>query len=114
MHININKKVPILAMEHPHERPALRVVSTFLIVLICAYLYFVASSVLNVIARQEALTQQDTLRGSIGILENQYFALTQTITPQAGFAMGLQTIEKPSYVSRPGAVGEANNNSHTI
>ena len=114
MHLDINKKVSILGLEHPYERHARQVLFILLALLVCAYLYFVAASVLNVIARKEALADADRLQGSIGAYENQYFALSAALTQQAGIALGLEPIAKPSYVSRPGNVGDAGGDSHAI
>ena len=96
-----------LSVEHPAERLALRIISLALITLICGYLYFVSASVLNVIARKEALAQVAVVQGTIGGLEQEYFALSQSVSPQIGRALGLSPVGEPKYVYRPGNVGAA-------
>ena len=96
-----------LSVEHPMERTALRVLSMVFVVIFCSYLYFVSASILNVIARKEALTRVSVIQGSIGGLEQNYFELTKGISPQSGPELGLAPITKQHYVYRPGNVGAA-------
>ena len=96
-----------LSMEHPIERLIFRALTVFLIALVCGYLYFVSASVLNVIARKDALAQVAVIQGSIGGLEQQYFKLSQAVTPQSGQALGLSPVGQPKYVYRPGNVTSA-------
>jgi hypothetical protein len=110
MNTYVNKKVSILAMEHPYEAHALRALVFLFVLLICAYLYFVAASILNIIAQKDAMAQTSQLEASLGDLETRYFSLSQSVTQQEGIAEGLQTM-KPSYVYRPGNVGVVNEGS---
>jgi hypothetical protein len=98
-----------LAVEYPMERMIMRVLVAFLIMLAFGYLYFVAASVLNIMARKEALSQSAQIEGTIGSLEGQYFALSQSITPQSAVTLGLTpiTVQNTDYVDRPGHVGIA-------
>ena len=96
-----------LSMEHPAERTLMRVLCATLVVLACAYLYFVTASVLNVMGRKDALTQISHIDDTIGNLEGQYFALSQAVTPQAGEAIGLVPVTQTQYVYRPGTIGAA-------
>lgn len=96
-----------LSLEHPVERVALRILSIILLAAICGYLYFVSASILNVIARKEALTRISVIQGSIGGLEQHYFKLSSGISPEVGGALGLAPIGKQHYVYRPGNVGAA-------
>jgi len=96
-----------LSLEHPVERVALRVLSIVLLAAICGYLYFVSASILNVIARKEALTRVSVIQGSIGGLERRYFELSSGITANSGEGLGLGPIAKQHYVYRPGNVGAA-------
>ena len=93
-----------LSLEHPRERMLLRVLFAALVALAMLYLYFVTSSVLNVIARKEALARLDGIQGSIGQLESRYLALSQGMTPEEGKALGLIPVENTNYVYRPGTV----------
>jgi hypothetical protein len=96
-----------LSLEHPRERFILRALGITLAALVCAYLYFVTSSVLNVIASREALAQVNNIQGDIGSLERQYLALAQAADPQEAGALGLSPVEKTQYVYRPGNVETA-------
>lgn len=96
-----------LNAEYPLERALFHAFFVVLFVLISAYLYFVASSVLNVIARKEALAQSTRLGTAIGAYEKDYFAISQTVKPEAGLALGLSPVSNTAYVYRPGAIGQA-------
>ena len=98
-----------LHTEHPLEHAAFRALIAVLFILISAYLYFVTASVLNVIARKEALAQEARLGTAIGAFEKDYFAISQTVTPEAGTPLGLFPISNAAtaYVYRPGTVGQA-------
>ena len=91
-----------LSLEHPRERFILRALGVTLAALICAYLYFVTASVLNVIASREAETQVSSIQSKIGSLEQQYLTLSQAADPQEGASLGLSPVEKTHYVYRPG------------
>ena len=100
--------------EHSIERAAFKAICLLLALLACGYLYFVTSSVLHVMARREALSQIDDMQGSIGALEQQYFALSQDITPQSGASLGLSPVAKTDYVYREGTMGAVTMASHEI
>ena len=100
--------------EHSLERSALRVFCVALVVLACAYLYFVTASVLHVMDRREALAKVSDMQGSIGSLEQRYFTLSHDIMPHMGAALGLSSVEKTSYVYRPGTIGAATMASNEI
>lgn len=94
-----------LSLEHPRERMILQVFGIALAVLIFAYLYFVTASVLNVMARREALAQINDIQSRVGSLEQRYFALAQSAGPEDASALGLSPVEKTEYVYRPGNAG---------
>jgi len=100
--------------EHSIERTALKATCLLLALLACGYLYFVTSSVLHVMARREALAQIDAMQGSIGALEQQYFALSQDITRQSGASLGLSPVAKTDYVYRESTMGAVTMASHEI
>lgn len=102
---NAGRERVSLSLEHPRERFLLHILSVCLVALICLYLYFITASVLNVMARREALAQVNNLESSIGKAEQQYFALSQSVTPQQGADLGLVPTSNTQYVYRPGAVG---------
>lgn len=96
-----------LSKAHPFEQKIMHVLPLILIVLIAGYLYFISSSVLNVIARKEALAQIIKIQGAIGGLEQQYFTLSQEVSPETGASLGLTPIRNTHYVYRPGNIGAA-------
>ena len=96
-----------LSIEHPYERLVLRYLLAIFCACLCGYLYFVSSSVLNVIAQREADQYAQKLEGRIGTLEQRYFALSHEVTPQNAALLGLVPIQKTAYVYRPGSVGIA-------
>ncbi|MBI5004495.1 hypothetical protein HZC00_05390 [Candidatus Kaiserbacteria bacterium] len=103
----MDKKVQILSIEYHWEQRLLRVLLGILFILTLSYLYFVAASVMNVIAHKEADVRSTALETSTGLLERQYFALSQEITPESGGTLGLSKISDQSYVYRPGNIGAA-------
>ncbi len=110
-HLNLAVEKPrvSLAVEYPAERVILRALVAVLVVLAMGYLYFVSASIINIMARKEAMTQSGAIIASIGSLEGQYFSLTQSITPDSAVAIGLSPIStaNTAYVERPGNVGMA-------
>jgi hypothetical protein len=111
-HLNLaaaQKPRVALAVEYPVERVILRSLVAVLILLAMCYLYFVSSSIINIMARKEAMARSGAIVASIGSLEGQYFTLTQSITPQSAVAIGLSPIstQNTAYVERPGNVGMA-------
>ncbi len=94
-----------LMMEHRYERILARFLTIAVVTLVAGYLYFVSASVLNVIARKDALTQVAKIQSAIGGLERQYLALSQSVTPSTDVAIGLSPVENTQYVYRPGNVG---------
>ena len=104
-HKRINRKDSILQMEHPIERPAIKWLFAVLILLVCAYLYFVSVSVLNVIARKEALREMSDITSSIATMEQRYFHISQDMTQDTANNLGLKPVKTTAYVYRPGNVG---------
>lgn len=96
-----------LAYEHPMERLMQSGLFAVLIFLACLYLYFITATVLNVIARKDALGKVARIQGSIGGLEQEYFALSGEVNPASAKGLGLAPVSNTSYVYRPGNVGAA-------
>ncbi len=96
-----------LTREHPAERTVFRTLIATLLVIACVYIYFVGASVLNVIARKEALLQTARLTGAVSVLEREYFLVAKSVTPEAGERLGLAPVSKTAYVRRLGVVGDA-------
>src|SRR3989344_6074225 len=73
-----------LTVEHTVERLLLRALIGAVVVLACAYAYFVIATTLNVIARKEALAQSMNLATAVSKLEREYFAVSQGVGPEEG------------------------------
>ena len=96
-----------LTTEHPAEWFVFRALLASLVVLAFGYVYFVSASVLNVIARKEALKETASLGSTVALLERDYYAATAVLTPSAGEHLGLTPVKDTRYVHRPGTVGSA-------
>jgi hypothetical protein len=103
-----------LVIEHPAESVILRWLAAIVVVFLCAYVYFVSLSVLNVIARKEALAGVAKLQGAISLMERDYFALSQKVVPSEGASLGLAPISNISYVYRSGNTAMADTAAGTI
>lgn len=99
----MNKHLAILSLEYTFERIAFRVLFAVLGIILCGYLYFVGASVLNIIARKEATRSSVAMQSSIAGLEKQFFALSESVTPETGSSLGLAPVNDTDYVYRPGA-----------
>jgi hypothetical protein len=108
------RQTTVLAMEYPLERLAFPILTTILIALIFAYFYFVVASVFNVIGERQADAQSAHMQGSISSLEQQYFSLSEELTPQSAASLGLSPIKNTTYVYRPGNAADAPNLVHAI
>ena len=93
--------------EHPYERYAAQVLVAAVMLCAIVYVYCVVASVLNITARKDALRQTAEIESSIGILEEQYFSMSQDITPESAAIFGLAPVSGSSFVYRPGTVGVA-------
>lgn len=100
----MHKELSILTIEHPLERQARIALLALLAFFIMGYLYCVSSSVLNVIARKEAAGKAAQLESRIGQREQDYFKVAESVTPEAGAALGLAPVAQTDYVRVQGAV----------
>lgn len=91
-----------VASEYPHEHALLRGLLVVLAALCVAYLYFVGASVLNVVARKEAVAESQRFQSSIATMEQQLFALSDSVDRSIAGVIGLQPIEGTAYVYTPG------------
>lgn len=96
-----------LTAEHPMERTVFRTFGIILFVLLCSYFYFVSASVLNIIARKEADTKSASLQTSVAQMEQRYFALRDSVTPQEATSLGLSRVKDMQYVYVPGNAASA-------
>lgn len=97
-----------LTLEHPAERAVFKTLTTGLAVLACCYIYFVGLTIVNVIARKEALSQMSSLGSAVASLERDYFAASQGVGPEDGERLGLKPVSSTDYVRRPGNLSASN------
>jgi len=104
----MNKHLSILSFQHQLESVTLRSVGALLCIALAGYLYLVGSSVLHVMARKEAHAGVEKLMTAIAEREQQYFALSGSISPDHSAIYGLGPISEASYVYRPGGATALN------
>ncbi len=110
LNLFVSEKRVSLAHEHALEPVVRQALIALLAVFVCAYLYFVTASILNIMARKEANTAVFALQGAIAQMESEYFALSHSIEPDAGARIGLAPVRNTQYVYRPGNAASAAGN----
>lgn len=100
-------RLPTLTSAHPLEPLALRVVSGIVVLLIIAYVYGIAASTFNIIARKQAESSATAVRSSLAQLNAEYYNLNQSLTESRAGDLGLVTLSDSSYVTRDVHVGYA-------
>ncbi len=91
-----------LTVEHSVEQIFLRALLGALAILVCAYIYFVGSTIFNVIARKEAMAETANLTSVVSDLEREYFAVSHRLGPDDGTRLGLSPVSNTVYIHRPG------------
>lgn len=91
-------RAALLTAEHGGERIVLRIILACIALSAALYVYFVASSTLNVIARNSAQGQAAQLESAVGALETRALALAKEITPERALALGLVQVKDTAYV----------------
>ncbi len=95
------RQTQVLAVEYRAERIIFTMLAALLAALFFAYFYFVIGSVLNVIGEKQADTKASNIQGSIAMLEQQYFSLSQSLTPQTAADMALPPFRtRSTYIDR--------------
>ena len=90
----------LLVQEHPTEFLLRRVTIGLIILSFFGYVYFVSSTVINIIAGKEANTHTASLTSSIAELESEYFARTNEISKQTSESLGLVPVGEKHFVTR--------------
>ena len=91
------------------EPYVLRFLCTALVFCVCAYLYFIGLSIMNLVANREAVAKSDALKSDVATLEEEYFKLSKAVTHGDAAALGLTQPVKTTYVRRADAGGVASN-----
>ncbi len=69
------------------------------------YIYFVSSSIITVIVREEVNGNIVTVSSTIGELESKYLALKNEITVEYAYSHGFSDISSKSYTPRVSTIG---------
>ena len=93
-------RFPTLTIEHPLERVAMRVLVAAVMALVIAYVYLIAASTFNIIARKQAEVSSVTIQGTLAQLSSQYYELSKQVTLARATSMGLSPIAQKDYVTR--------------
>ena len=80
------------------ESYVLQTLMFMFVLCVAGYLYFVGLSILNVIGSREASVDSDRLQSVVGTLEQEYFELSKSITPEIGVAYGFVPTKSQAYV----------------
>jgi hypothetical protein len=105
--LKFGQKSSVLRNPHPAEGFILSALSLTLFLLLAGYVTLVSMSIVNVIARKEALDRVTSLRSTVSELEHQYFTLAEQVTAERGDELGLVKVSDTHYVKELGAVGMA-------
>lgn len=100
-------RAALLVAEHDLERTILRIVLALVAFCAVGYVYFVASSTLNVIARNTVENQMSHIESTVGLLEQRALALSKEITPETAASLGLVPVADIAYVHALDDVGFA-------
>lgn len=74
--------------------------SIVVILLASMYMYFVSSSIVNVVLRKEIETDIVKLHSGVGELESQYLTLENNITMDRALSMGFVKLSNKKFVTR--------------
>ncbi len=91
-----NRHVALAA--YTGESYVVRALLFMFILCVAGYLYFVGLSILNVISSREASVESDRLQSVVGNLEQEYFELSKSVTPDVGASFGLVPTKSQAYV----------------
>ena len=114
LNLFVSERRASLAVEHPYERLARQILFCALAALVLAYFYFVAASILNIMARKEADTTTLALQTKIAQMEGDYFTLSNQVNPSSAKAIGLAPVHTTQYVYRPGNAAAVTIQPHAI
>lgn len=106
MHIHTHTiRTAALMQEHPYEVAFRRAVFGMIVVAFLAYASLISTSVFNVIARKQAVSDTVATSARIADLEQEYFSLTSAILPGRGADFGLMPVEEKHFVTRTPGLG---------
>jgi len=100
-------RFPTLTFEHPAERIVLRVLIAVVIACAVAYVYFIAASTFNIIARKQAEVSAIAVHSKLAQVNAEYYQLSGQVTPARALAIGLTIVAEKDYVTRTSSLGLA-------
>lgn len=74
--------------------------SILIILFASMYMYFVSSSIVNVVLRKEIETEIVKIHSQVGELESQYLALENNITMDRALSMGFVKLSDKKFITR--------------
>lgn len=98
-------RAALLAYEHPYEVVVRRLLLAALVVGFFLYASLVATSVLHVIARKQAVNDAAAASARIAALEQDYFALSASISLDRAGEFGLTSVSHKHFVTRAPRLG---------
>lgn len=100
-------RFPSLTAEHPAERVLRAGLLVLLALLLACYVYLIASSTFNIIARKQALQEGMATQSTLSRINAEYYALSSTLTEERAAHLGLVPLEEKEYVTRASQLGFA-------
>ena len=91
----------ITALKFDLDRRLIWGLASLCLLFLCAYGYFLGSSVINVVVREEVELSIAKLNSNIGDLEFQYLEARNAISASAAHNLGLTAVEHTFYSTRP-------------
>lgn len=100
-------RFPTLTTPHPAERLVLLVLIALVVACISAYVYLIAASTFNIIARKQAEVASVQTQSALAQINAEYYQLSGQVTLSRAEAIGLTPIAKKDYVTRETRLGYA-------
>lgn len=100
-------RFPTLTYEHPAERIVFRILCAVFVASVCAYVYLIAASTFNIIARKQAESSAVTAHSLLAQTNAEYYKLSGQVTPARALAIGLAPVSQKEYVIRTSSLGLA-------
>ena len=97
----------VLHTSYFREEMIIRALFSLVALLLVSYVTIVGMTIVNVIARKEALDKSTETRSMIAQLEHEYFSRTESLSIAQGVERGLTPVSDKRYVQRLTAVGYA-------
>jgi len=97
------------ASHHHRERIFVMLVGAILLTAF-AYAFLLQKAIVNVVQREKVAKEVKAASARLGVLEEKYFSLKNTVTLDLAHAKGLRSAEKVSYISKKSLTAMASHN----